>query len=137
MPASAHHPGDQAPEAGARVIDFASRAARRSSQPREAVVELDEQSRRIVRVWQEMMGREGLDLTDPVVAATMRAVGGALERLVFGMQVLRDGDPERGIVGSPDAGLGPVEADLVRDVLREMASAPERVGLVSDAVREL
>jgi hypothetical protein len=151
MPASAHHHGDQADQAGAQVIDLASRFARRSQTPvapaavpapaplgREAAVPRDPKIvRAVVTHMEELMNAHGVSLGDPAVAAASAAWAEFLERVTLGAWRLRVGDEERGLQPDAGRGLDAPGVETVHQMARDMRLAPADFAAMRDVAQEL
>jgi hypothetical protein len=161
MPASAHHDGDRAcPDAGAQVIDLASRASlRRQHAPvrsvpspvagpvdvpapgpfeRESAVHRNpEQVADVVGYFERAMAARGVSLSDPAVAAASEVWAGLLEKIVLGAWKLREGSADDGIAADPGRGIDRAGAQMMMDVLRDVRLAPSDLAAIAAAAREL
>lgn len=150
MPASAYcgDPAENAPaEEHGQVIDLASR--RRDTGPtmpddEPAINAVDDpqlihlyteqtglldavdaalQAEMAAAAYVKAIAEHGGDLTNPAAAAAVTAVTEFLERLLYGAQTLRYGDPARGIPANPDDGLDHTGAQMMLDLARDLRAA--------------
>ncbi|WP_407992332.1 hypothetical protein [Kitasatospora sp. CMC57] len=84
-----------------------------------------EQRAAISAMWQEVAAGHGGNLADPVAAATVTGVTEAVERLLLAAQVIRYGDPARGIGPNELDGIDHVSAQVILDLMRGLQDAAQ------------
>lgn len=127
MPATAaNEPGSGASYL-APVVSLTSRRGVKAAEPADLPVdqadaEIQQQAR---RYWEPLFKAAGIDMGSPESVAVIQLVTRQLERLVTGLNVIREGNES--LAPNPDAGVDFTSAVELTGVLRDLAHAAQAV----------